>query len=469
MEKHEHRAVKAGAWYTASSFLIRSIGLITTPVFTRLLTKAEFGLFNNFTSWLSIITIIVTLNLESTLISARYDYEDDFDGYIFSMLALSTLSGVIWITVMNCFRDFFTDLFHLQPVYMNAMLVYLLFLPAVSLFQARERYLFEYKKTVAASLFIAIGTSLLSVLLVVLLPDRLFGRISGFVLPTIVLGFVFYIYFVVKGKRIRIRYWKYALPICLPFIPHLLSLNVLNSMDKTMITRYCGAESNAIYSIAYTCGSMVTLLLTSMNSAFAPWLGEKLNVNDYASIRKVSGIYILCFCFLSVGMMALAPEALMVIGGKAYADAKYVMTPIAMGCVCQFLYTLFVNVEQFRKKTGGMAVASVLAAGVNYLLNEMLIPRYGYLAAAYTTLIGYLCLLGMHMFLVYRLGMKVVYNYKMIALTIAVMLGAMLLMNQLYHHSILRYLFILIYGILLVSLLVRHKSAIKQLIKGRSA
>ena len=81
MEKHEHRAVKAGAWYTASSFLIRSIGLITTPVFTRLLTKAEFGLFNNFTSWLSIITIIVTLNLESTLISARYDYEDDFYEY----------------------------------------------------------------------------------------------------------------------------------------------------------------------------------------------------------------------------------------------------------------------------------------------------------------------------------------------------------------------------------------------------
>ena len=337
------------------------------------------------------------------------------------------------------------------------------------MFQARERYLFEYKKTVAASLFIAIGSSLLSVILVLVLPDRLLGRIIGYVLPTIVLGFVFYVYFFQKGKKINISYWKYALPVCLPFIPHLLSLNVLNSMDKTMITRYCGAENNAIYSMAYTCGSMITLLMTSMNGAFAPWLGDKLNSNDYSSVRKVSGLYILCFCFLSVGIMALAPEALMVIGGEAYAEAKYVMTPIAMGCVCQFLYTLFVNVEQFRKKTGGMAVASILAAGINYVLNYLLIPKYGYLAAAYTTLIGYLCLLIMHMFLVYRLGMKDVYNYKMIVLTIVVMLGVMLLMNQLYNHSLIRYLFVLIYCAILAAILVRNKAEIRQFIKGRSA
>ena len=469
MNKHKHQAIKAGAWYTVSSFLIRGIGFITTPVFARLLTKAEFGLFNSFTSWLSIITIVVTLNLESTLISARYDYEDDLDGYIFSMLSLSTVSVIVWIAVVNCFQDFFSGFFNLHPVYINAMLLYLLFLPAVSLFQARERYLFEYKKTVAASLFIAIGSSLLSVILVLVLPDRLLGRIIGYVLPTIVLGFVFYVYFFQKGKKINISYWKYALPVCLPFIPHLLSLNVLNSMDKTMITRYCGAENNAIYSMAYTCGSMITLLMTSMNGAFAPWLGDKLNSNDCSSVRKVSGLYILCFCFLSVGIMALAPEALMVIGGEAYAEAKYVMTPIAMGCVCQFLYTLFVNVEQFRKKTGGMAVASILAAGINYVLNYLLIPKYGYLAAAYTTLIGYLCLLIMHMFLVYRLGMKDVYNYKMIALTIVVMLGVMLLMNQLYNHFLIRYLFVLIYCAILAAILVRNKAKIRQFIKGRSA
>ena len=116
-----------------------------------------------------------------------------------------------------------------------------------------------------------------------------------------------------------------------------------------------------------------------------------------------------------------------------------------------------------------MAVASILAAGINYVLNYLLIPKYGYLAAAYTTLIGYLCLLIMHMFLVYRLGMKDVYNYKMIALTIVVMLGVMLLMNQLYNHFLIRYLFVLIYCAILAAILVRNKAKIRQFIKGRSA
>ena len=73
------QALKSGVWYTLSNFLVKSIGFITTPIFTRLLTKEDFGLYNNYLSWLAIITIIVTFNLDSTLISARYDFENKFD------------------------------------------------------------------------------------------------------------------------------------------------------------------------------------------------------------------------------------------------------------------------------------------------------------------------------------------------------------------------------------------------------
>ena len=86
---NDKKALKSGIWYTVSNFLIRSIGFITTPIFTRLLTKSEFGAFNNYSSWLSIITIFVTFNLESTLISAKYDYKESFDEYILSLLSSS--------------------------------------------------------------------------------------------------------------------------------------------------------------------------------------------------------------------------------------------------------------------------------------------------------------------------------------------------------------------------------------------
>ena len=118
-----------------------------------------------------------------------------------------------------------------------------------------------------------------------------------------------------------------------------------------------------------------------------------------------------------------------------------------MGCICQFLYTLFVNVEQFKKKTIGMAIASVIAAIINLLLNWALIPKIGYLAAAYTTLVGYLCLLVMHMYLVYRMRLHKIYSYKFILTAVIVSLIVMVVVTFLYSNAYLRYVICTIYGV----------------------
>lgn len=322
------RALKSGVWYTASNFLVRSIGFITTPIFTRILTHSDFGIYNNYTSWLSIITIFITLNLESTLISARYNYKDKFDTYILSMLSLSALNAFIWFVCINLFKNKFEIFFDLDIKYLNVMLVYLLFLPAVNMFQARERYYFEYKRTVVASLILSIGTALLSVVLVINLSNKLTGRILGGVIPTVLLGIVFCLYFIKKGKQVKISYWKYAIPICLPYIPHLLSMTVLNSTDRVMIMKMCGSEQNALYSLAYTCGTMVTLLMTSLNGAYAPWLGEKLNEGKEEEIHKFSYIYIMAFSFLTIGIMLVSPSPLysrrkIVYGGCIYINTHF--------------------------------------------------------------------------------------------------------------------------------------------------
>lgn len=464
---NNRKAFKSGIWYTISNFLTRSIGFITTPIFTRLLTKAEFGAFNNYSSWLSIITIFVTLNLESTLISARYDYKYKFDEYILSILSLSTLSVVGWFLFFNVFSERITSFLGLDSLYINIMFLYLIFLPAVNMFQVRERYYFEYKKTVITSLLLSIGTALISVLLVINMDNRLAGRIIGSVIPTVLLGIVFYLFFIRRGKRIKIEYWKYALPICIPYIPHLLSMTLLNSTDRVMIDKWCGSEATALYSIAYNCGAIVTLLLTSMNSAFAPWLGEKISENRENEIRKFTKIYISAFLYLAIGIMLISPEILWILGGESYMAAIYVMAPVSMGCVCQFLYTMFVNVEQYKKKTTGMAIASAIAAFINLVLNYIFIPKIGYLAAAYTTLVGYICLLGMHMYLVYRLKSSNIYSYKFVGGAVIVGLFAMIIITLIYANLILRYIVIGCYCLLLFLLLFKFRYPILKIVKKR--
>ncbi len=465
VQDNDRKALKSGIWYTASNFFLRSIGFITTPIFTRLLTKEDFGAFNNFTSWISIATVFVTLNLESTLISARYDYKKSFDRYILSTLALSSFSCLLWILVINLFSSFSVKFFNMNSLYVNAMFLYLLFMPAIQMFQTRECYYFEYRRNVAASVVLSVSTAALSVILVIIMNNKLAGRVAGFVLPTVILGLVLYIYIIRKGRAVNFLYWKYAILICLPYIPHLLSLNLLNSMDRVMITRYCGEADTALYSLAYNCGYIITMLMSSINNAFAPWLGEKIALNQRSEIRKFSKIYILAFSLLAFGVMLIAPEILLILGGKSYLESVYVITPVAMGCVCQFLYTMFVNIEQFKKKTVGMAVASMIAACVNLILNYIFIPRIGYLAAAYTTLVGYVCLLGIHMYLVKRLGLQDVYSYKFVLIVLIVGICITIAVSILYSTRIARYIVIAFYAALCGMCFYKYKNRLLIFVK----
>ena len=461
------QAFKSGLWYTVSSIFIKGIGFITIPIFTRLLTKTEFGIYSNYTSWLSLMMIFVTLNLESTLISARFDFENKFDEYILSMLSLSSVCALIWLVISNLVPNNFGQFFDLDPIYINIMLIYLLFMPAINLYQARERYMFEYKKTVLVSLIIAISTSVLSVLLVLFMDNGLMGRVIGAAIPSVILGIFLYAYFIKRGKKVEIKYWAYAIPICFPYIPHLLSMTLLNSTDRIMITKFCGAEETALYSLAYNCGMIVTLLMTSLNSAFAPWLGEKLYNDRFVEIKVFSKKYITAFFVLAIGIMLVSPEILLILGGRSYYEAVYVLAPVSMGCLCQFLYTLFVNVEQFKKKTVGMAIASILAALINLGLNYLLIPRMGYLVAAYTTLIGYICLLLMHMYLVKRLNVGDVFDYKFVILIVLIGIVAMVIITDLYSNTVIRFIVIGIYCATLLVILYKHKKIVLEYVKKR--
>lgn len=466
-QENNVKAVKSGIWYTVSNFLVKSIGFITIPIFTRMLSKAEFGQYNNFTAWLSLFQSFITLNLGATLISARYDFEKEFDSYILSILAFVSFSGLVWVVIYFLFPGYAESILALDARYFVILVVYVIFYLCIDLYQVRERYYYEYKITVALSVLLSVLTALLSVLFVYTFSDRLLGRILGQVLPVLLLGTCCLFFFLKKGREVHFKYLKYAFPIALPYVLHGLSMTVLNSMDRVMITQFCGAESTAIYSLAYTCGTIITLLAMSINTAYSPWMAEQLNDNNFVAIRKVSKKYILFFMYISMGIMLISPEILYILGGKEYVDAVYVLAPVSMGCVCQYVYTMFVNVEQFKKKTVGMAFGSVSAAVLNFVLNLVFIPMFGYLAAAYTTLAGYAFLLIVHMLIVKKIGFAKVYDYNFTAIAIIAGTVIMLGIVALYANSILRYAIVIIYSVVLCLFIIRNKAMLLSFIKSK--
>ena len=456
---------KSGIWYTISNLLVKGLAFITAPIFTRLLTKAEYGEYNNYSSWLNILTVVVGLSLHASLISARFDYEEKFDKYILSILSFQFVIAGFFLIVCNIFSDSVSAFLGMDIIYINVMIIYIIFMKAIEMFQEREKYRYNYKMSVAVSLTVATLSSALSVLFVILFSDRFAGRVIGATIPPVIIGIFIIIIFVVRGKSIDLSSWKYALPICLPYIPHLLSLTVLNTTDRIMIDKMCGSEETAMYSLAYVCGSMITLLQASLNSATSPWLGEKLHKKEYNDIKDYSYIFMTIFFVMSIGIMLIAPEILYILGGEPYMEAVYVLAPVCMGCICQFLYTMYVNIEQFEKKTGGMAIASVIAAVVNVVLNLLLIPQYGYLVAAYTTLVGFLILLAIHMYLVRRIGLSCVYDNKFVVAMVVVGIVLMIIIKILYSYYVIRYCVVLVYAIALIMFFMKNKNKILGFLK----
>ena len=160
------------------------------------------------------------------------------------------------------------------------------------------------------------------------------------------------------------------------------------------------------------------------------------------------------------GMILIMPEILLALGGKEYMEAKFILLPIALGAIYQFLYTLFVNIEQLQKKTLSMSIATVVTAIINCISNFIFINKFGYIAAAYTTVASYMILLAIHMGIVYKMGYSRVYDYKfvlLIALLGAIMIG---ITNALYLMTSIRIVISISYITVMLILIYKNKEKI---------
>ena len=198
------------------------------------------------------------------------------------------------------------------------------------------------------------------------------------------------VYQFVRGKVFFVKeYWKYALKLGFPLLPHYLSGMILNRGDTVVIEHLVGRSKVAYYGVAYNIGFLVQLFTNAIGNAFIPWMYQKIKGKDYAKIGKTVNILLLFVSAIAFGVMLLAPEAIWIFGDSGYASAVYVVPPVAASVFFIFLYNLLAVPQFYYEKTNYMLFASIAAALVNIVLNFIFIDKFGYVAAGYTTLVCY--------------------------------------------------------------------------------
>ena len=67
-----------------------------------------------------------------------------------------------------------------------------------------------------------------------------------------------------------------------------------------------------------------------------------------------------------------------------------------------FLYNIIVPAEYYKKKTTYIMLGTMAATVINLVTNYIFITKFGYIAAAYTTLFSYICYLVLHIIISHR-------------------------------------------------------------------
>ena len=399
MEDINNKARKAGIWYTIANILLKGVAFLTLPIFTRLLTTTDFGKYNTYIAYEGLLTAIVGLGLYGTVKNAKLDFKEKFEDYLSSVLFLSLIVLVMILVIANCFYHFYANIIGFSRCVVNCMIFqsfgsYLLFF-----YGSKLNIEFKYRSYIGLSCINTIGNVIVSILLILFVfpNERFLGRIVGSAIPLILIGIILSIYILYKGKVfLNYKYWKYALAIGIPLIPHVISQSLLSQFDRVMITNLVGSSESGIYSYIYTLCTILYVISISMDNAWNPWIYINLDSKNEENIKAHSKDYISFFATLTIGFMCSIPEIVLLFAGSEYWSGMDLILSISMANFFIFLYQLPVGIEYFYKKTKYISIGTVAATICNLCLNYVFIKIFGYKAAAYTTLLSYVLLFAFH-------------------------------------------------------------------------
>ena len=342
--------VKASIWYTICNVINKGIALLSTPIFTRVMTEEQYGTFTIFQSWYSIIFIFTSLNIFlSGYQKGLLLFGNDRKAFTSSQLGLTTTITLFFGIIYLIKPNLWTTLFELPPILMFAMFLELLCMPALEFWAAKERFDFKYKKYVVVSIAMTILSLGGGVIAVINTDYKVEARVYTDVISKVIFAGILFFILMLNGKKIYSKkYWKYALAFNIPLIPHYLSNYVLSQSDRVMIGKMVGNDKAALYSVAYTISTMMILIVSAVNSSLTPVIYKKLDEYENTKINcnilrrqiiNVTTPICLLIAVLCLVTMLFAPEVILIFAGKRYMEAVYVVPPVSLSVYFIFLYS----------------------------------------------------------------------------------------------------------------------------------
>lgn len=388
--------------YFVAEILVMISGIISFPIFTRILSKSEYGIMAIVTATLTLCNILASGGLRPSVVKfyGEYKYKEGNVDLLYSTLFVSTcFFGVIFAILIflagyvipgAILSSQISQLFGFVAglIFFNVIIKLVL-----SILKAEEKTLL-YGTIFVVNKYLGLG---LSIVFVVFLSMRLQGIYSGLLLSDALFAIILMFY---VAKRLKAKILKFSKDVFWEVFKYgvpLLLLNVsafFNNMgDRYLIQLFLGSEKVAVYSVGYNMSSYVqALLLNTMTMAFWPicmnlWSQKGVEETE-KFLKKVMLIYIVVACPIIFGTSALGSELIVLMASSKYAGTHTLIPFIISGIMIGGLHLSVTAGLYIYKKTVLISLLLLFSATINIALNYLLIPKIGIIGAALATLVS---------------------------------------------------------------------------------
>ena len=414
-----YNIIKATIWYVISNILVKGVSFFVLPIFTNLMTTEEYGIYNIYVSYLAIAEVIILFGLSSTIRIAKYNTSVDYEKYVATIIYIPIILGLIFAIPLNIVLIFTHEVLSMNTELWNYMIVTGAAAALANVICGKLIIDGKYKLYAFYSILLTLMNVGLSILLCYtaftdekVYMARVIGGFTAQVFAAILL--------LVLSKTVRkvdFKYVKQALIWGFPLLLHTLATVVLTQTDKIAIQYMDSYSSVGIYGVAVTLVAIPLVVYTSFESAWAPWFYKKLNQEDYGSIKSFNNVYILAMCFVVCIFMLASPTLIKLFTNKDYWDAMYSLIPLSASVFFETLYGISVSVEYYHKKTWMITLGTTITVLINIGLDILFVYLWGYIAAAYATVLSKALLFLFHLFISRKID-----NHSMFSLLFAFIL-----------------------------------------------
>ena len=375
--------------------------LVKVPVYTRLISREDYGDFYLVNSAVSLTAMLFTSWLTASIVRFYWSEErrGRLDNYVSTVLWSSIASlivgaAVLWLVVLALGDQFGGGMQRLMPIALASLLLHHFIQVMQQLMRAANR-----AKDFA---FLAIASALLSTVFSVFFVAV--PRMGSFgILLGVVVGNVLLLPLALRNARsagslaprdFSSETLKGFASYGVPMIPAAVSSWILILSDRYIIGLSQSAAAVGLYGTAYGLGDKIMGLITApLLIAIGPVMVQTFERQGQALAQKVqtqlTRYYAMATVPLVFGLAVVARPFMAVFTGPLYRSAYGILPIVAGGVMLYGASQIASNGLAMHKKTVIMMQNTLVAALAQVALNLVLVPRFGYAAAAWNTLAAY--------------------------------------------------------------------------------